>query len=250
MTEPIVLARNLERTFKAGTHEVRALRGVDLEIGDREFVALVGPSGSGKTTLLNLLGALDRPSKGELVVLGHRLDQLSSHERADVRLHSIGFVFQAYNLVPVLTALENVEFILELQGMPARERRERARAVLEELGLADVIDRRPRELSGGQQQRVAVARAVASRPRLVLADEPTANLDGENAEILMHLMRDLRDRHGMTYLFSTHDPRVVAHAVRVVTLVDGRVASDVRKPEEAPHAIVPGIGKQVLAERV
>ncbi len=250
MTDPIVLARDLERTFKTGTHEVRALRGVDLEIGDREFVALVGPSGSGKTTLLNLLGALDRPSRGELVVLGHHLDQLSAHERADVRLHSIGFVFQAYNLVPVLTALENVEFILELQGMPARERRERAREVLDELGLSDVIDRRPRELSGGQQQRVAVARAVASRPRLVLADEPTANLDGENAEILMHLMRDLRDRHGMTYLFSTHDPRVVAHAVRVITLVDGRVASDVRKPEEAPHAIIPGVGKQVLAERV
>ncbi len=250
MNEPIVLARGLERTFKTGVHEVRALRGVDLEIGDREFVALVGPSGSGKTTLLNLLGALDRPSKGELVVLGHHLDRLSAHERADVRLHSIGFVFQAYNLVPVLTALENVEFILELQGMPARERRDRARAVLDELGLSDVIDRRPRELSGGQQQRVAVARAVASRPRLVLADEPTANLDGENAEILMHLMRDLRDRHGMTYLFSTHDPRVVAHAVRVVTLVDGRVASDVRKPEEAPHVILPGVGKQVLAERL
>ncbi|MGE5184928.1 MAG: ABC transporter ATP-binding protein [Acidobacteriota bacterium] len=250
MSEPIVLARGLERTFKTGAQEVRALRGVDLAVGDREFVALVGPSGSGKTTLLNLLGALDRPSKGELVVLGHHLDQLSSHERADVRLHSIGFVFQAYNLVPVLTALENVEFILELQGMPAHERRERARAVLDELGLSDVIDRRPRELSGGQQQRVAVARAVASRPRLVLADEPTANLDGENAEILMHLMRDLRDRHGMTYLFSTHDPRVVAHAVRVITLVDGRVASDVRKPEEAPHVILPGVGKQVLAERV
>lgn len=250
MTNAIVTARGLERTFYTGTDEVRALRGVDLDIGDREFVALVGPSGSGKTTLLNLLGALDRPSKGDLVVLGHHLSRLNGRERADVRLHSIGFVFQAYNLVPVLTALENVEFILELQGMAAGERRRRAREVLDELGLSDVIDRRPRELSGGQQQRVAVARAVASRPRLVLADEPTANLDGENAEILMHMMRDLRDRHGMTYLFSTHDPRVVAHAVRVTTLVDGRVASDVQKPEEAPHAIVPGVGKQVLVERV
>lgn len=248
MTEPIVIARNLERTFRTGAHEVRALRGVDLEIGDREFVALVGPSGSGKTTLLNLLGALDRPTAGELVVLGHHLDRLSGHERADIRLHSIGFVFQAYNLVPVLTALENVEFILELQGMAAHDRRVRAREVLDELGLADVLHRRPRELSGGQQQRVAVARAVASRPRLVLADEPTANLDGENAEILMHLMRDLRDRHGMTYLFSTHDPRVVAHAVRVITLVDGRVASDVQKAEEAPHEIIPGVGKPVIAE--
>jgi len=251
MKDPIVVARGLERTFRTGSLEVRALRGVDIEMGDREFVALVGPSGSGKTTLLNLLGALDRPTAGELVVLGHHLHRLSRRERADVRLHSIGFVFQAYNLVPVLTALENVEFILELQGMGAAERRNRAREVLAELGLAEFLHRRPRELSGGQQQRVAVARAVASRPRLVLADEPTANLDGENAEILMHLMRDLRERHGMTYLFSTHDPRVVEHAVRVITLVDGKVASDVRKPEEEPHEIIPGVGKApILQERV
>ena len=243
MSEPVIRCRGVEKTFRAGTHEVRALRGVDLEIGAAEFVALVGPSGSGKTTLLNLLGALDRPTRGELVVLGRRLGALGKRARADMRLRSIGFVFQAYNLVPVLTAVENVEFVLELQGLGVHERRARAMAALDELGLADVAHRRPRELSGGQQQRVAVARAVASRPRLVLADEPTANLDGENAEILMHLMRDLRDRHGMTYLFSTHDARVVAHAVRVVTLVDGRVASDVAKPEELPHEILPGIGK-------
>ncbi len=249
MSEAVVVCRGVEKTFRTGSQEVRALRGVDLEIGPGEFVALVGPSGSGKTTLLNLLGALDRPTRGELVVLGRRLDALNKRQRADMRLRSIGFVFQAYNLVPVLTAVENVEFVLEMQGMPVRARRQRAVDVLEELGLGDVLDRRPRELSGGQQQRVAVARAVASRPRLVLADEPTANLDGENAEILMHLMRDLRDRHGMTYLFSTHDARVVAHAVRVVTLVDGRVASDVAKPEEPPHEIVPGIGK-VREERV
>jgi putative ABC transport system ATP-binding protein len=243
MTELVVTCRGVEKTFKTGAHEVRALRGVDLEIGPGEFVALVGPSGSGKTTLLNLLGALDRPTRGELVVLGQRLGMLSKRARADMRLRSIGFVFQAYNLVPVLTAVENVEFVLELQGMSGRARRARAIQTLEELGLGDVLHRRPRELSGGQQQRVAVARAVASRPRLVLADEPTANLDGENAEILMHLMRDLRDRYGMTYLFSTHDARVVTHAVRVVTLVDGRVASDVAKPEELPHEIVPGVGK-------
>jgi len=151
-------------------------------------------------------------------------------------------VFQAYNLIPVLTAGENVEFVLELQGL-GPERRDRAREVLRELGLADLAGRRPAELSGGQQQRVAVARAVAARPALVLADEPTANLDGENAEVLMHMMRDLRDRHGMTFIFSTHDPRVVAHAVRVVTLVDGRVARDEATPGEAPHEIVPGIGK-------
>jgi putative ABC transport system ATP-binding protein len=168
--------------------------------------------------------------------------ELSKRERAELRLRSLGFVFQAFNLVPVLTALENVEFVLELRGMGS-ERRGRALEVLDELGLKDLADRRPAELSGGQQQRVAVARAVAARPKLVLADEPTANLDGENAEILMHMMSELRDQHGMTFVFSTHDPRVVSHAVRVVTLVDGRVAHDEEKPGEAPHEILPGVGK-------
>jgi putative ABC transport system ATP-binding protein len=230
MSERIVVARALTKAFETAREPVWALRGVDLDVGPGEFLALVGPSGSGKTTLLNLLGALDVPTGGELTVLGRRVASLSKLARAKMRLHSIGFVFQAYNLVPVLTARENVEFVLELQGM-AEGRRERAIEVLSELGLADLADRRTNELSGGQQQRVAVARAVASRPSLVLADEPTANLDGENAETLMHLMRDLRDRHAMTFIFSTHDPRVVAHAVRIVTLVDGRVASDEpRKP--------------------
>ena len=242
MTEPILRARRLEKIFNVGAQEVHALRGVDLDVSAGEFLALVGPSGSGKTTFLNLAGALDVPTSGELTVLGHPMAALSKRQRADLRLRSIGFVFQAFNLVPVLTAIENVEFVLELQGQQA-DRRARAQAVLHELGLADLADRLPGELSGGQQQRVAVARAVAARPALVLADEPTANLDGENAEILMHLMRDLRDRHGMTFLFSTHDPRVVAHAVRVVTLVDGRVARDERTPGEAPHEILPGIGK-------
>jgi putative ABC transport system ATP-binding protein len=235
--EPIVAARGLTKAFGGGHQAVWALRGVDLIVAGGEFLALVGPSGSGKTTLLNLLGALDVPTQGELIVLGQRIGTLSSHERARIRLHSLGFVFQAYNLVPVLTARENVEFVLELQGMGAG-RRARAMQVLTELGLGEFADRRTNELSGGQQQRVAVARAVASRPKLVLADEPTANLDGENAELLMHLMRNLRDRHGMTFIFSTHDPRVVAHAVRVVTLVDGRVARDEIKPGEPPHAIV------------
>ena len=239
---PILVARGLTKVFETGRQQVRALRGVDLEIKPGEFIALVGPSGSGKTTFLNLVGALDVPTSGELQVLGRNIASLSRRERADLRLRSIGFVFQSFNLVPVLTARENVEFVLELQGM-GHERRARAAEVLEELGLADFGDRRPAELSGGQQQRVAVARAVASRPAIVLADEPTANLDGENAEILMHLMRDLRDRHGMTFVFSTHDPRVVAHAVRIVTLVDGRVARDEVTPGEAPHEIVPGVGK-------
>ena len=242
MSEPILVARNLTKVFAAGRQEVRALRGVNLEVREREFLALVGPSGSGKTTFLNLAGALDVPTGGELMVLGRRVADLSWRERADLRLRSIGFVFQSFNLIPVLTARENVEFVLELQGL-GLERRDRAAAVLQELGLAELADRRPGELSGGQQQRVAVARAVASRPSLVLADEPTANLDGENAEVLMHMMRDLRDRHGMTFIFSTHDARVVAHAVRIVTLVDGCVARDEITPGEAPHEIVPGIGK-------
>lgn len=248
MSDPIIIARGLTKIFDAGSQPVRALRGVDLDVRSGEFLALVGPSGSGKTTLLNLLGALDVPTAGELNVLGQRVAALSKRARAEMRLHSIGFVFQAYNLVPVLTAVENVEFVLELQGTGVG-RRARAREVLRELRLEELADRRITELSGGQQQRVAVARAVAARPKIVLADEPTANLDGENAETLMHMMRDLRDRHGMTFVFSTHDPRVVAHAVRIVTLVDGRVALDETKPEEAPHEILPGIGKAPAAAR-
>jgi len=242
MSDSIVHARELTKAFGSGVQEVWALRGVDLDVGPGEFLSLVGPSGSGKTTLLNLIGALDAPTGGDLVVLGRTIAELSRRERAILRLRHIGFVFQAYNLVPVLTAVENVEFVLELQGLGA-ERHARARETLDELGLADLAHRRINELSGGQQQRVAVARAVAARPQLVLADEPTANLDGENAEVLMHLMRDLRDRHGMTFVFSTHDPRVVAHAYRVVTLVDGQVAHDEERPGEAPHEILPAVGK-------
>jgi putative ABC transport system ATP-binding protein len=248
VTEPIVVARELTKAFVTGRQQVWALRGVNLDVRSGEFLSLVGPSGSGKTTLLNLLGALDVPTGGELTVLGQRVASLSKHARAQLRLKSIGFVFQAYNLVPVLTALENVEFVLELQGTGS-DRRARAREVLADLGLGELAVRRVNELSGGQQQRVAVARAVAARPKLVLADEPTANLDSENAETLMHLMRDLRDRYGMTFIFSTHDPRVVAHAVRVVTLVDGRVARDELKSGEAPHEILPSVGTPVPLPR-
>ena len=221
----LVEAKDVTKVYRTGQVAVHALRGVTLEIHEGDFAAIVGPSGSGKTTLLNLVGALDSVTSGRLTVLGEDMTALGRRGKADLRLRSLGFVFQAYNLIPVLTARENVEFVLELQGV-GRERESRAGQVLRELGLQDLTDRRPPEMSGGQQQRVAIARAVASRPRLVLADEPTANLDGENAEVLLRMMRSLNAEQGLTFLLSTHDPRVVAHARRVVTLVDGRVARD------------------------
>jgi len=223
--EALVSARNLTKVYKTGKVETPALRGVDLEIRAGEFAAVVGPSGSGKTTLLNIIGALDSATSGDLTVLGRQVRTLSKRARADMRLLQLGFVFQAYNLIPVLTAQENVEFVLELQGA-GDEKRMRAREVLDHLGLSELAGRRPAELSGGQQQRVAVARAVASFPRLVLADEPTANLDGENAEVLLRMMRELNEQKQITFIFSTHDPRVISHARRVVTLVDGRIVTD------------------------
>jgi putative ABC transport system ATP-binding protein len=224
----LVSANEVTKVYKTGQVETHALRGVTLEVKSGDFMAIVGPSGSGKTTLLNLVGALDSATSGDLNVLGNDVSAMNKRQRADLRLQSLGFVFQAYNLVPVLTAQENVEFVLELQGA-GNERSKRAAEILEQLGLAEFAGRRPTQLSGGQQQRVAVARAVASRPKLVLADEPTANLDGENAEILLEMMRGLNEEHDITFVFSTHDPRVVAHARRVVTLVDGRVAKDETK---------------------
>lgn len=226
--EVLVTARDVTKVYDTGKIEVHALTGVTLDVHKGDLIAIVGPSGSGKTTFLNLVGALDVPTGGQLAVLGRDVSAMSKRQRADLRLHELGFVFQAYNLVPVLTARENVEFVLELQGAGA-ERATRAMEILDQLGLRDLADRRPNELSGGQQQRVAVARAVASKPQLVLADEPTANLDGENAEILLGMMRRLNIEYGITFVFSTHDPRVVAHARRVVTLVDGRVANDETK---------------------
>jgi putative ABC transport system ATP-binding protein len=233
----LVVAQDVTKVYKLGKVEARALRGVTLDVRPGEFLAIVGPSGSGKTTLLNLIGALDSATDGSLHVLGHDIAAMSRRQRADMRLHSLGFVFQAYNLVPVLTARENVEFVLELQGAGS-ERRDRAMEVLQRLGLEEFAGRRPNEMSGGQQQRVAVARAIASEPELVLADEPTANLDGENAQALLDTMLGLNMRAGITFVFSTHDPRVVAYARRVVTLVDGRVAEDVEK-ESGEHADVP-----------
>ena len=226
--EPLVHAQDITKTYRTGKVEAPALRGVTLDIEEGDFMNIVGPSGSGKTTLLNMIGALDIPTSGELRVFGEDIAAFSKRKRSELRLRSIGFVFQAYNLIPVLTARENVEFVLELQGAGA-ERRERADAILAQLGLEEFADRRPLELSGGQQQRVAVARAVASRPRLILADEPSANLDGANTETLLNMMRELNEQNGITFVLSTHDPRVIAHARRVVTLVDGKVESDERR---------------------
>jgi len=224
----LVEAKQVTKTYKAGKVEAKALRGVDIEFKRGDFAAIVGPSGSGKTTFLNLVGALDVATDGELKVLGGEISRMTKRQRADLRLNSIGFVFQAYNLIPVLTARENVEFVLELQGA-GEQRSGRAREVLAQLGLDEYSNRRPNELSGGQQQRVAVARAVAANPKLVLADEPTANLDGENSDILLKMMKDLNDTQGITFIFSTHDPRVITYARRVVTLVDGRIDNDVTK---------------------
>ena len=225
-SELLIQARDVTKTYQTGALEVPALRGISVDILAGDFLTIVGPSGSGKTTFLNLVGALDSPTSGEMHVFGQDIAALTKRARSDLRLGSLGFVFQAYNLVPVLTARENVEVVLELQGLGRQQRRQRAEEVLAQLGLDDLADRRPNELSGGQQQRVAVARAVASHPRLVLADEPTANLDGENAEMLIEMMRTLNREQGITFLFSTHDPRVVRHARRVITLEDGLVAKD------------------------
>jgi len=225
----IVEVRNLTRTYKQGALEVQALRGVDLDIEPGEFTVLMGPSGSGKTTLLNQIGALDLPDGGSVKVEGHELAGMSKGELAKLRLDRLGFVFQAYNLVPVLSAYENAEFVLLLQGVTAAERRTRVMGLLEEVGLKGMEDRRPTELSGGQQQRVAVARAIAANPALVLADEPTANLDSTTSEELLDTMEALNRDHGITFLFATHDPRVKDRARRVVTLVDGKIQSDERR---------------------
>jgi putative ABC transport system ATP-binding protein len=225
----ILEAVHASKVYRAGAIETRALDDVSLAIEGGEFSALCGPSGSGKTTLLNLLGTLDRPTSGEIRVDGADTSAMGEAERAELRLRKLGFVFQSYNLVPVLSAVENVEFVLLLQGVGRGERRARALRFLEELGLGELADKRPGEMSGGQQQRVAVARAIASEPEVVLADEPTANLDSKTAEDLLHLMLQMNQDRGVTFLFSTHDPRVMAHARRIVRLVDGRIASDERR---------------------
>jgi putative ABC transport system ATP-binding protein len=223
---PILEAEGLRKIYETRGVRTLALDGVDLALDEGEFAVLHGPSGCGKTTLLNLLGALDAPTEGTVRLEGRDLSELSAGELADLRLHKLGFVFQAYNLIPVLTARENVEFVMELQRIPATERRARAEAMLAEVGIGELADKRPLEMSGGQQQRVAVARAIVGRPRLVLADEPTANLDSHTASQLLDLMEALNREHGTTFLFSTHDPLVIGKARRRIRLLDGRVEAD------------------------
>ena len=224
---PIVSCRRVTKIYRQGVLAVPALQGVDLDIATGDFATISGPSGSGKTTLLNVIGGLDKPSAGQVSVDGVALATLDKNALSDIRLHKIGFVFQNYSLIPVLSAVENVEFILRLLDVPAAERQARAREMLREVGLEGLEDRRPARLSGGQQQRVAVARALAGDPLILLADEPTANLDSKTAEELIVLMARLNVQSGITFLISTHDARVIAHTRRHIEMTDGRITSDV-----------------------
>jgi len=225
----IVEVRNLSKIYQQGSIEVAALSDVSLDIHRGDFAVLAGPSGSGKTTLLNLIGGLDIPTRGELTLDGKRFSTLNSNQLSNLRLNQLGFVFQAYNLIPVLSAYENAEYVLLLQGVPAAERKKRVMEVLHSVGLEGLEKRRPSELSGGQQQRVAIARALAPDPMLVLADEPTANLDSHTGADLVELMRTLSDEQGVTFVISSHDHKVIDRAERVIELEDGRIVSDQRK---------------------
>lgn len=227
--DPIISLRDVTKVYRQGSVDIQALRGLSLDVEAGEFTAICGPSGSGKTTTLNLIGALDAMTSGSIALEGQELGSLNKKELSALRRDRIGFVFQAYNLMPVLTAYENAEMVLWVQGVDAATRRERVMDLLDQVGLKGLEDRRPSELSGGQQQRVAIARAIASNPAVVLADEPTANVDSETAETLLGLMETLNRDQGVTFLFSTHDPQVMERARRVVRLVDGGVASDERR---------------------
>ena len=220
---------DLCKTYRQGDQDIKALDHVSIEIAEGGFVCLSAPSGGGKTTLLNAIGGLDIPDSGEVWIAGQRIDEMSKGELADLRLSSIGFVFQAYNLIPVLTAQENIEFVMQVQGVPAAERREKSLAILEEVGLQGLEGRRPAEMSGGQQQRVAVARAIVSRPALVLADEPTANLDSKTSDELMTLFTELNEHHNTTFVIATHDQRVMGYAKRLIRMLDGRIVDDIEQ---------------------
>jgi len=221
-----IICKNVYKTFIQGDSEIKGLDNIQLTIEKGDFLCLSGPSGSGKTTLLNTLGGLLTPDSGEVFIDQLDIMKLDNNGLADLRLEKIGFVFQAYNLIPVLSAVENVEFVMQVQGVPAKERRAKAIAILAEVGLADMINRRPSELSGGQQQRVAVARAIVSNPAMILADEPTANLDSKSAIALMALLVRLNQKHGVTLVLATHDARVMDYAPRQIKMEDGRIMQD------------------------
>jgi len=222
----IIQITDLHKIYDETKVPVHALNGIDLTIREGEFTAIVGPSGSGKTTLLNMIGGLDVPTRGDVQINGTNISKLKSRKLIDFRLHNIGFVFQAYNLIPVLTAVENVAFIMQLQGQSRDKRHKRAMELLDAVGIADKANQRPGNLSGGQQQRVAVARALASEPNFILADEPTANLDSKSTSELLDMMQDMNRESNITFLFSTHDSRVMEKARRIITIEDGKVASD------------------------
>ncbi len=222
----IVECRDINKTYQQGKIEVHALKGVSLSIDKGGFVALAGPSGSGKTTLLNIIGGLDQPDSGSVSVDGNTFEKMTQSELALLRLHRVGFVFQSYNLIPVLSAVENVEFVMLLQGVQAAQRRERAKAILDDVGLEAKYDRRPAELSGGQQQRVAVARAIVSNPSIVLADEPTANLDSKTGKGLLEMMKKMNEEKKVTFIFSTHDNMVMDYARRLILIRDGCIVDD------------------------
>ena len=225
----VLQLKNVHKIYNSSEVKVHAVNGVTIDFEQGEFAAIVGPSGSGKTTLLNMIGGLDNPTEGSILVDKTDLSTLKSSELIDFRMNNIGFVFQSYNLIPVLTAKENVEFIMNLQKWPKHQRDHRTRELLHAVGLGDRVDSRPSKLSGGQQQRVAVARALASKPKFILADEPTANLDSKSTETLIEIMEKLNKEENITFIFSTHDARVVKRARRVITIEDGKVLSDERK---------------------
>ena len=226
---PLIEMRKVSKVYRLGSQQVQAVADLQLAIDKGEFTVLAGPSGSGKTTVLNLIGGLDQPTGGSIAIGGNDIADYPARALSEFRLRNIGFIFQSYNLIPVLTAAENAEFVLMLQGVGARQRRQKVLSLFHDLGLDGLENRRPCDLSGGQQQRVAIARAMAAEPAVILADEPTANLDSKTSEDLLDLMRRLNEHQGVTFLFSSHDPMVIAHARRVVELKDGRLHADNRK---------------------
>lgn len=228
----VIEIKQLVKTYNETMVPVHALNGIDLSFEKGEFTAIVGPSGCGKTTLLNMMGGLDKPNSGEVIIENDDITKMKAGELVDFRLHNIGFIFQSYNLIPVLTVKENIEFIMELQHRSRKEREERVSYLLHTMGLADKTNVRPKYLSGGQQQRVAVARALASKPKFILADEPTANLDSKSTDTLLDLMAELNHKEEVTFLFSTHDQRVMDKARRIITLEDGRILSDTKQTKQ------------------